>query len=309
MDHRGRELPKVEADLNGNWQAPDAPGQIRHQLRPAPPPTSPPGFDFGHAYNPARMRQATPGGLDLRRRTMRRWCGVALIVVAATAAVAIQKSAALDRDRIATLLGFGIEQVSLTGHRFTADADLFEALDLKTARSLASFDPQATRRRFENLPWVQSIEISRVWPNELAIRVTERRPYAVWERGDTAELIDVTGRQLGPVKRDAELDLPRIAGEGANAAAARLFSALDLYPAIKGHVLRATRLSDRRWTLELTNGGRIHLPADGETSALVRLAAEPQLSRLVAEPGQIIDLRSPSKIAIRNGITSRAGGG
>jgi cell division protein FtsQ len=309
MDHRGRELPKVEAGLNGNWQAQDAPGQIRHQFRQTPLPTAAPGFDFGHAYNPARMRQAPPVAHALRRRTIRRWGGVALIVVAASAASAIQQSAALDRDRIASLLGFGIEQVSLSGHRFTSDADLFEALDLKTARSLASFDPAATRRRFEHLPWVQSIEISRVWPNALAIRVTERRPFAVWERGDTAELIDVTGRQLGPVKRDAELELPRIAGEGANAAAAHLFSALELYPAIKSHVVRATRLSDRRWTLELTNGGRIHLPADGETSALARLAAEPQLSRLVAEPGQIIDLRSPSKIAIRNGVTSRAGGG
>lgn len=207
------------------------------------------------------------------------------------------------------MLGFGIDQVSLTGHRFTSDADLFDALDLKSAPSLASFQPDAIRQRFERLPWVQSVEISRVWPGQLAIRVTERKPFAVWERGETAELIDATGRQLGPIKRDAILDLPRVTGDGANSAAAALLATLDRYPELKSRLARADRLADRRWTLELIDGGRIHLPSDGETSALARLAAEPQIAALIAKPGQIIDLRSPSKIAIRAASSAPAGGG
>jgi cell division protein FtsQ len=233
-----------------------------------------------------------------------------LVTVIGGAAIADQRGL-LDRDRIATALGFGIEQVSLTGHRFTSDADLFDALDLKSARSLVSFDAEIIRKRFERLPWVQSVDISRVWPGQLAIRVSERKAFAVWEEGDAAQLIDVTGRILGPVKRDAPLDLPRIAGEDANAAAALLFTALDRNPLIKARVVRAVRLGGRRWTLELSGGGRIHLPSDGEASALARLAADPQLVAMVEASELVIDLRSTSRIAFRTAgpATGAAGGG
>jgi cell division protein FtsQ len=233
---------------------------------------------------------------------------LAFVTACATGAVFAPTAGVLDRDVIASALGFGIEQVSLTGQLKTPDAELFEALDLKSARSLMSFDAKDARRRFERLPWVQSVEITRVWPGQLDVRVRERKAFAIWERGGTAELVDDTGRVLGPVGREAALDLPRIAGEGASTSAAQLLTAIERYPAIKSRVVRLRRLGDRRWTLELAEGGRIHLPSDAETSALSRLAAEPRLLALVAEPGQIIDLRSPSKIAIRTAAPAPGGG-
>lgn len=267
-------------------------------------------FDFGHAYDPHRLpRPPQPEKRHRRRFAIHSLIGLAFVTLSAAAAFGAHRSGAIDRDQIATVLGFGIEQVSLSGQRFTPDADLFDALDLKSARSLASFDAQAIRRRFERLPWVQSVEISRVWPGQLAIRITERKPFAVWERGGGAELIDVTGRELGPVKSDAILDLPRVSGEGANTSAAQLLTALNGYPAIKSKVARARRLGDRRWTLELVGGGQLHLPSDGEASALARLAAEPQLAAVVGVPGQIIDLRSQTKIAIRPSMSAVREGG
>jgi cell division protein FtsQ len=301
MDHRGRELPEVGSDLNASRPAPHAP-----RPHPATPRTH---FDFGHAYDPNRLQPATkPASREKRRLPIRTLAGLAFVALTTVAAYAAHRSGVLDRDQLATTIGFGIEQVSLTGHRFTSDADLFDALDLKSVRSLNSFDAGAIRRRFERLPWVQSVEISRVWPGQIAIRVVERRPFAIWERGETAELVDETGRVLGPIKLDAVLDLPRLSGDGANMVAADLFATLDRFPAIKARVVRAARHGDRRWTLELSDGGQIHLPADGEVSALTRLAAQPQLAANVLKPGQIIDLRSPSKIAIRAASVARIGG-
>jgi len=219
--------------------------------------------------------------------------------LAALVAVSLSPAGIFDRDRIAAALGFGIEQVSLTGHRVTADADLFAALDLNSARSLASFDADATGKRLQRLPWVQSVEITRVWPGQLAIRVKERKAFAIWERGEATDLVDATGRVLGPVKRDAPLDLPHIAGEGANAGAAPLLTTLGRHPEIAARVQRAVRVGDRRWTLELKGGGRIHLPSDGEASALARLAAEPPLLALLDAPARVIDLRSPGRVAVR----------
>lgn len=243
----------------------------------------------------------------MRLWSWRRRAVLALGAVAAIAMIAAARTGLVNEDILAAAMGFGIDQVSLTGHRFTPDNELFDALDMASARSMASFDAAAIGKRFERLPWVKSVEISRVWPNQLSIRVSERRPFAIWMQGETAELIDQTGRRLGPVKPDAALDLPRISGEGANIAAAQLFTALDRFSEIRSRLVRATRHGERRWTLELTGNSRIHLPSEGEATALARLSAEPGLASLISQPGQLIDLRSPSKIAIRNAAT--AGGG
>lgn len=279
-----------------------APGALQPRLTAASTTTS---FSFGAAHAGDRAAGEYPGRPrppQAGRRRRRRF-GLAVAVAASGAVATLLHGGALtdvfDRDRIATHLGFGIEQVSLTGHRFTADRELFDALDLRSARSLVSFDAEAVRRRFEILPWVQSAEITRIWPGQLAIRVTERQAFAIWERGEAAVLVDATGRVLGPVKRDAPLDLPRISGEGANALAGAVWSLLDRYPAVKSRVTRTVRVGERRWTLDLAGGGRIHLPTDGEASALARLAAEPQLLALVEAPGRIIDMRSPGRVAVR----------
>lgn len=300
-------MPEIAPELNTFRAASVAPGHQPAAPRKTSSTAPRQGFDFGHAYDPSRFER--PRASNRRQGFgLRSLAGLAFVAACATGAVFAPTAGVADRDGIASALGFGIEQVSLTGQRKTPDEELFEALDLKSARSLMSFDAKEARRRFERLPWVQSVEITRVWPDQLDVRVQERKAFAIWERGGTAELIDVTGRALEPVSRDAILDLPRIAGEGANTSAAQLLTALERYPAIKSRVERLRRLGDRRWTLELAEGGRIHLPSDAETSALSRLAAEPRLLALVAEPGQIIDLRSPSKIAIRTAAPAREGG-
>ena len=83
-------------------------------------------------------------------------------------------------DEIRALAGLGIDQVTLTGHRFTLDRDIFDALDLANAGSLVTFDAGEARSRIEQLPWVSTAAISRVFPGSLDVRITERRPSALW---------------------------------------------------------------------------------------------------------------------------------
>ncbi len=207
-----------------------------------------------------------------------------------------------DRDEIASALGFGIEQVSLTGHGNTADSEIFAALDLDHVRSLASFDPDTFRERLAKLPWVKSAEVTRIWPNQLAVRIEERKPAFVWERGSSAFLTDEAGGVLSPVARGAELDLPRIAGEGAPTEAAALFAALARSEPLLAKMRLAERVSGRRWTLHMRDSSLIHLPANGELAALARLN-EHGLAGLLASPTPVIlDLRSDGRIAVRSAV-------
>ena len=167
-------------------------------------------------------------------------------------------------ERIVDLAGFGLTQVSLTGHRFTLDSDIFEALDLGSAPTMLSFDSRAAQDRIERLPWVERASIERIVPDRLEVRISERAPFAVWRRDTRHLLIDRTGRVLASVAPDAMPELPRIAGEGAATAVGRLMDLLASQPALAHQVMLAERIGGRRWALHLADGSTMQLPAAGE---------------------------------------------
>jgi cell division protein FtsQ len=172
----------------------------------------------------------------------------------------------------AQLAGLGLDQVTLIGHRYTADKDIFEAIALKRARTMLSFDPAAAQARLAELPWIQQASLERVFPDRLEVRVMERTPVAVWSRGERSFLIDGTGRTLAQVPADVMPELPRLRGEGADSAAAALFALLAPFADLKARIASAERVGGRRWTLRLTGGGTVQLPGEGEAQALAQAA-------------------------------------
>ncbi len=202
-------------------------------------------------------------------------------------------------DGWARTAGFGIDTVVLSGYKFTADGDIFDALDLPNARSLASFDTDGVRRRLERLPWIETADITRVYPDRLDVKVSERKAVAVWRRGSETLLIDKSGRVLTAVNRNSELGLPAVSGEGAATAANELFSELARYPDLKSKLDYAERISERRWTLHLANAITVHLPAGGEAAGLDALAEGGRLAKLLETANTIIDLRAPGRTAVR----------
>ena len=130
------------------------------------------------------------------------------------------------------LAGYGLTQVSLTGHRLTPDSDIFDAIDLASAPTMLSFDSRATRKRESRpCPGSSKASIERVFPDRLEVHITERTPFAVWRLGGRHYLIDKTGRVLATVPPNTAPALPRVAGEGAAAEAAALFALCS--PAIR----------------------------------------------------------------------------
>lgn len=196
-------------------------------------------------------------------------------------------------------MGFGLEQVALSGHRFTADSDVYSALKLDRERYLIGFDGAAARLRVEALPWVERAEVTRVWPGQLDVRVSERTAFALWQRGDREYLIDKTGRVLQPVAAGTITHLPRVAGETAEKEAANLMLLLARHTGLSAEFRSAERINGRRWSISLKNGGRIELPADGEALAIEQLAAAGELDKLLAAPATIVDLRTPGRVAMR----------
>ena len=201
-------------------------------------------------------------------------------------------------ERVAEAAGFGLRQIAVTGQRYTADGDIFDALDLTAARTLLSFDSRAAKARIEQLPWIDRASIERVFPDGVNVQVVERQAFAVWRLGAQHYLIDKSGRRLGVVPASAMPALPRIAGEGAELGAAALLGRLAQYPALARRLDVAVRIGERRWTLLLTGGGAIHLPAEGEADALERAAA---LAAAGFMPAGELDLRVAGRTLLQAG--------
>ncbi len=201
-------------------------------------------------------------------------------------------------DALLVKAGLAINEVTVTGHRYARDPDIYSALRLDAGGSLLVFDVTAARRRIEDIPWVAQAQVARVFPDKLRIHIRERVPAAVWSEAGTKSLLDATGRQLSRVAAGSQTTLPVVTGTGAPAAVGELLAALAQHADIAGRLETAARLGQRRWSLTLSDGTLIHLPETSVAAALDRLADLERRARVATAPGQIIDLRRPGQVAI-----------
>jgi cell division protein FtsQ len=224
--------------------------------------------------------------------------GAAFALVSRTGTLPASAPLSAHIDELMIMAGLGVDEIHVSGYAYTEARQIFAALELDRPTSLLRYNPEAARQRVEALPWVWRATVTRLLPDTVEVRVTERTPIALWLREDSASLVDGEGRELARVPPSTQEKLPRISGAGAPEAAASLFAALRNDPALAQRVRVSERVGKRRWSLELDNGSRVHLPAEGVTAALARLMKLADSAGLLSKPGRIVDLRIEDRIAI-----------
>ena len=202
-------------------------------------------------------------------------------------------------DALAELAGFGIEQVSVSGHRYTTDAAIFEALALKSGRSFLSYDTLQARQRLEALPWIGHAALTRVFPGQLDVRVSERQAFGLWQRREGLYLIDRQGRVLGATDARAAPRLPLVEGDGAAEFASDLLKMVRVHNDLAVRFVKAERVAKRRWRLILSGNVRLELPADNAAQALSVYAANAGPLGLKEVSRSVIDLRVQGRIIVR----------
>ena len=259
------------------------------------------------AQKPNPERTPPPPPKLARRRIAFRLVAAALLVALTigvftsdTTRIRQLTNAVPEIDSAISFVGFGLDQVSVKGHRFTIASDILDALELEQARSIFSFDADSARARIEALSWVASVDFRRVYPNQLEITVRERGAFAVWRMGKTVSLIDKEGRVLSRIEENAiPSELPLFSRAGAATHAAAFWTDLNGHPAIKEKIVGAERFGKRRWSIMLANGVLIHLPESGVSTALTQLESWPGFDRYLANGDIIIDLRAKGRIVVR----------
>ena len=214
----------------------------------------------------------------------------------APAKIAADADRAIGRASVS--LGFIVTEVSLTGRKEAAQADVVSALALAPRQPILSFDLVAARQRIESLGWVRRAHIGRRLPSTVEVVIEERLPFALWQRQGRVALIDRTGEIITDEGLGRFTGLLVVVGRDANQHAALLIDFMASAPHLRGRVEVAVRVGGRRWTLRLDNGISVLLPEDGIASAWRRLTALQRDEKILERDISEIDLRLADRLVI-----------
>ncbi|MBS1191484.1 MAG: cell division protein FtsQ [Rhodocyclaceae bacterium] len=173
-----------------------------------------------------------------------------------------------------------------------------------------SINLEAVRGALEKLPWVRKVEVRRVWPARLDVRVEEHRPAARWEDGRTpsrGELVNTYGEVFPAALAEGEgAGLPMLYGPvGTAPELLRRYGEFSAALRPVGHrpvqVVQSPRLA---WQLKLDNGMVVELGREQPRAPLgtrLQRFVEVYPSAVAGRPvlPSAVDLRYPNGFAMR----------
>jgi cell division protein FtsQ len=195
--------------------------------------------------------------------------------------------------------GFGITEVKVSGHDETSEIDVLSVLNLNKNSSLIGFSTTEARMRLAEMPWVASVEVTKLYPNALSVVMQERKPFAIWQHDEELSLIEEDGRMIVPFAHQEFAHLPLVTGPGAEREAKYLVPAVAAIPELKSRVKAQMLVAGRRWDIRLDNGVTIQLPQGDPAMALKELAAMDSATGLLSKDIELVDLRIPGRVAVR----------
>jgi cell division protein FtsQ len=256
---------------------------------------------------PRRRRRESwlDSGQSLRLRIAAR--ASAVLFLGAVIATGLVEGGYLDYEgspwlllpgRAAGIAGMAAEDITITGLEHHQPENLLAAIGVSPGGSLIGFDAIHARKILENLDWVEHAKVQRVFPNQLAIEVKEREPFAVWQRGQSYYVIDASGAAMSGLAAASLARLPLVTGEGANTAAAELINQLSAYPGIMLQMKAAARVGQRRWTLYLDSGITVQLPEKDWREAIALADELNATQRILSRGIRSLDLRVAGRVNV-----------
>ena len=199
-------------------------------------------------------------------------------------------------DEALASAGLAVTDVRLDGVRETSDAAISDGIGTNTTRSLPAINVAASRAALLSLPWVESVEIEKVYPGTLSVRVREREAVALWRVGSRTLMLDPDGQPI--VVADGR-NLPLLVGEGADGAMRDGLELFNAVPNVTRHIKALVRVGDRRWNVVTHRNVVVMLPEQRPDEALERLVTLHATNSLLDQDLASIDLRVADRVALR----------
>lgn len=202
-------------------------------------------------------------------------------------------------ETVTAAAGFAIEDVRVSGNQHTSEIDILQLLGLDGASSLLELDIASARKALSELPWIESVEVRKVYPGTVEVMLKERQAYAIWQHGSDLSLIERSGSVIAPLRDNKFASLPLFVGRDAETAAAAVEEEFSKWPAIASRVKAFVRVAGRRWDVHLDNGIVVKLPEDHIAEALALLTRFDQEQQVLSRDIAAIDMRLPDRVTVR----------
>lgn len=203
------------------------------------------------------------------------------------------------RDMIARLLGFGLDRITIAGLSQLSEKEVLAISGISPKVSLPFLSAADIRTRLEETPLVRSATVRKLFPHELVITLVEREPFALWQKGGELFVVSADGTVIDRMRDGRFANLPLVVGTSANARAADYTAILDAAGSLRGRIRAGMLVSGRRWTLKMDNGIDVHLPEQGATAAVARLARLDREQKILDKDVLAIDLRMTDRVVVR----------
>ncbi len=216
-----------------------------------------------------------------------------------------QQAAELGRDlrgraiNLSADAGFIVRDVLVEGRSEITRAAIIAALGVTYGQPLVTFDQETARERLKSISWVKNATIERRLGGTIYVRLTERRPMALWQRKGRFVVVDEDGMILARDGLGRFSDLPLIVGDDAPQHAPELLTVMSSGPDMKKRVMAAIRVGRRRWDLQLDAGIRVRLPVENQKQAWETLRKLEQRHEILTRDVVVIDLRLPDMMVMQ----------
>lgn len=223
------------------------------------------------------------------------------VVVAMVWVAQISGATAVVSDRfahVASNAGFKLARVEVRGTQRMNSMLVHERAFGQRDLAMTRVDTHGLREELLELPWVKDARVSRQLPDLMVVNVVERDPHAVLRRADRLMLIDPTGVELAPISTGDASEYLLIEGPGAQSQVESLEILLNSAPALKGKVIAAEWVGNRRWNLTFDTQQRLALPQgdDRSAAALISFAQADGVHRLIGGEVASFDMRNPPRM-------------
>jgi cell division protein FtsQ len=111
---------------------------------------------------------------------------------------AIVLAAALGLARFLSSPHFALRRIAISGNARTRTEEILTALSEWNGRNLVALELAPLARRLATHPWIERATVTKRFPDELSVRVTERRAVALYRDDEAFWWVGVDGNLIAP---------------------------------------------------------------------------------------------------------------
>ncbi len=202
-------------------------------------------------------------------------------------------------DIAARTFGFPIRSVDVTGVKELTKEEILDVSGMAPSGSLLFLDLAAVRAKVKSLPLVAEATVRKLYPDRVDIKIVEREPFALWQQDGVINVVSVDGTVIDSLRDKRYLKLPHVVGPGARLRVKEYAEILDGVPELRGQIRAGTLISERRWTIKMTNGIDVKLPESRPVEALRQFEKLNREAQIMTKDIIAVDMRIPGRVAVR----------